>query len=127
MATAASSATLPNDISYIGSAGMEKLPRYPLSDFSASKATMKAMTSAGPATASTSMLPKSMWPNPSNKPNPMFSGIRMDVLEASMQQLITEADNCIVEQCDAVTTERRLIVKFGALVKEVIDSDLIAG
>lgn len=49
----------------------------------------------------------------------MFNAIHMDVIEAMLELVMDEADACIAENCDSATTERRLVNRFCALMREL--------
>lgn len=56
---------------------------------------------------------------------------RMDVVEAVVGSLFNEVDICMANNCDYVTTERKVIEKFGALLRQILngrveDSDAIS-
>lgn len=48
----------------------------------------------------------------------------MDVVEAVVGSLFNEVDICMANNCDYVTTERKVIEKFGSLLRQILNGSV---
>lgn len=47
--------------------------------------------------------------------------ITTDVIEATVQCIIAQADDCLKNDCDAKTSERKILEEFGRCLVEIIE------
>lgn len=47
--------------------------------------------------------------------------ITPDVIEATVQCIIAQADDCLKNNCDAKTSERKILEEFGRCLVEIIE------